>query len=426
MNSFTPYLTLLKTNIEFRRVWLSQIISNFGDWFGIIAVYTLILHYSDSEFLLGLVIVLKFLSFAILSPFAGYVADRFDRRTLMILCDFGRGAVVLCFLLVREPSMLWLVYFLTAMQMGFAAVFEPAKQASIPNITTKEELVNANIISNLSWSIIFTTGMGIGGLATAWLGTDIVFIINGLGYVFSTWFIFKATIPHKRDDETLKSLRNPIKGIYDGYKYIFSNQHILRPALSKGTITFFLGALVYMLILVSEEVLMMGSIGLGLLYAARGFGTAIGPVLIRRYGGNEKYWVAYMGAAMITSGFLYMIIGNISVIWIMVGLVFMSHCASGANWVMSTVLLQKRSPDAFRGRIFSSEWLLFTASHSFSVILASLIMEFDILTLRDAIQVFAAAQMCAGIVWLLIAGRSEKRWQRYTTIRSERNPEPGS
>lgn len=420
MNRLTPYLTLIKSNHQFRRVWLSQIVSNFGDWFGVLAVFTIVLHYSDSEFLLGLVIVTKFLAFAAVSPFAGYVADRFDRRMLMLLSDFGRGTVVLSFLFVRDPSLLWLVYVLTTMQMGFAAVFEPAKQASIPNITSGDELVRANILSNLSWSIIFTTGMGIGGLATAWLGTDWIFVINGTGYILSTGFIFRATIPHYRDHKTMSSLSNPIRGIIDGYRFIFDNPHILRPSLAKGTITFFLGALAYMLILVSEEILLMGSIGLGLLYASRGFGTAIGPVLVRRYFSEESRWVALMGASMITAGFFYMLLGSLEVIWLMVILVFLAHCGSGANWVMSTVLLQQRSPDAFRGRIFSSEWLLFTLSQAFSVTCVSLIMEFDVLTLQLAIRVYAAGLMVTGIIWLAVVARKEARWHRFMALQEQR------
>ncbi|MDI6400671.1 MFS transporter [Balneolaceae bacterium ANBcel3] len=418
MSRFAPYITLLKTNANFRRVWLSQIISNFGDWFGVIAVFTLVLEYSDSEFLLGLIVVSKFLSFAVFSPFAGYIADRFDRRLLMLLCDFGRGAVVLSFLFVRDPSMLWLVYVLTTSQMAFAAVFEPAKQASIPNITSDDELMKANIISNLSWSIIFTTGMGIGGLVTAWMGTDAVFIINGTGYILSTWFIFKAVIPHTRSRETMKSLKNPVAGIIEGYRFLFSKPHILRPALAKGTITFFLGALVYTLILVSEELLMMGSIGLGLLYSARGFGTAVGPVMVRRYFSNEDKWILYMGISMIYAGLMYIFVGLSGIIWIMVGLVFMAHCGSGANWVMSTVLLQKRSPDGFRGRIFSSEWLLFTLMQAVSVTGVSLVMEFGLLSLRTAILMYATGLIIAGMIWILLVYRFEKKIHETTTVES--------
>ncbi|MEX0684697.1 MAG: MFS transporter [Balneolales bacterium] len=412
MNNFRPYFNLLRNNHSFRGLWLSQIISNFGDWFGILAVYSLILQYSESEFLLGLVIVIKFLSYAFFSPLGGFIADRFDRRTLLILCDFGRGFIVLGFLLVNSEDLLWLVYMLTALQMMLSAVFEPAKQASIPNITKGDELMLANVISTMSWSVIFTTGMGIGGMATAYLGTDAVFVINAFSYIGSTWFVFKADIPHVRDKQLLDSLKNPFNGIMDGYRYMFSTGAILRPALAKGTISFILGGLVYMLILISEEVLLMGTIGLGILYAGRGVGTAVGPVLVRRFIKDDAKWVHTMGLAMVTTGLCYLIVGQTDALWLMVIFVILAHCGSGANWVMSTVILQKRSPDRLRGRIFSSEWLLFTVTQSISVLTASLILDYNLLTLQELMFIFSMLLVVTGVVWLLTVSRNEEHWQK--------------
>lgn len=406
--SENPYYQLVRNNANFRRVWFSQMVSNLGDWFGLLAVYALIIEFSGSELLLGLIIVIKMMSFAVFSPFAGYIADRFDRRMLMIVCDFGRGFAVLSFLFVREPEMLWLIYVMTAVQMMFAAVFEPAKQSSIPNITSPEELVRANILSNLSWSIIFTSGMGLGGLATAAFGTDAVFVMNGLGYILSTIYIFRATIPHVRDAETLETLKNPVKGITDGYRYLWRTGPVYRPAMAKGAMTIFMGGLVYMLILISDQVLLMGSAGLGLLYAARGAGTAVGPVLHRKFMLNDRRWVAGMGAMMTTAGLFYFGIGLTTSLWVMMALVFFSHIASGANWVSSTVLLQKRTPDTYRGRVFSAEFLLFTVAQSLSTLTVSLLLEFEIITLQTAILTFSAGLVLTGIVWLLTVAKSEK------------------
>ena len=156
-----------------------------------LAIYALIQQYTDSEILLGLVIVVKLMSFAVFSPFAGYLTDRFDRRQLMIWCDIGRAVVVVMLLLVQSADLVWLVYVLISLQMMMAAVFEPAKSSSIPNITTKDELMVANIISTLSWSVIFTTGMAIGGFATEYLGIKMVFILNGITYLVSASKYFK-------------------------------------------------------------------------------------------------------------------------------------------------------------------------------------------------------------------------------------------
>ena len=412
LDSIRPYIDLVSNNQNYRRLWLSQIISNFGDWFGILAVYALITKYSDSEFLLGLIIIVKMMSLASFSPFAGYITDRFDRRHLMILCDLLRGVIVLGLLLVVSYQTLWLAYVLTALQMMLSAVFEPAKTSSIPNVTTERELVNANVLSAASWSIIFTIGMGIGGLATAWLGTDLVFIINACSYALSALFIYRAVIPQKKMEETeRKRTRNPLTGIKEGFQYLFRTHKVLRPTLAKGCFTMFLGALTYMLILVSEDVLMMGSIGLGLLYSARGVGTGIGPVIGRRIFNQESDWVRAMGFCMIFAGVMYSVVGLTTSLGLMLLFVFIAHAASGANWVMSTVLLQRRTPDTFRGRIFSTEWLLFTLAQSASVMIASWILENNWLTIQQAMVVFALGLSMAGLIWHFTITQQEKVYQ---------------
>lgn len=404
-----PYIDLVGKNENYRRLWLAQIISNFGDWFGILAVYALIQNYSGSELLLGLIIVVKMLSLAASSPLAGFITDRFNRRQLMIICDIARGVLVLGLILITSRELLWLAYLITAIQMVFSAIFEPAKTSSIPNVTTPKELVNANILSAASWSIIFTTGMAFGGFATAYLGTDLVFIINAISYGISAIFIYRAVIPQiEMSDEEKRKNRNPLVGIFEGFRFLKNNGSVLRPALAKGTFTMCIGALVYMLIIVAEDVLLMGSVGLGILYAARGIGTGIGPVLGRRIFKKETGWIRAMGFFMIFCGLMYCITSWISSIVLMSIFVLLAHMASGSNWVMSTVLLQRRSPDLFRGRVFSTEWLLFTLAQSVSVTVAALILEYDWLTIRECMLMFAVLLILSGSFWLTKIAPREK------------------
>ncbi len=412
-NSFSPYINLLKNNHNYRRLWAAQAISNFGDWFGLLALYALIAKYSDSEFLLGLIIVVKMLSLALFSPIAGYITDRFNRRKLMIWCDVLRTLTILGILFVQSESTLWLAYVLTSAQMMVSAVFEPAKTASIPNVVAKEDLVNANIISTASWSIIFTSGMAIGGFATELLGIQTVLILDAFTYLFSGWFIYKAVIPQtEMSTQEKEKTKNPLDGIIEGAKYLVGNPHILRPSIAKGTSSAFLGGLVYMLIIISEEILMMGSIGLGLLYAARGFGTGIGPILGRRLFTDEKDWVMVMGGAIFTAGMMYLIVGFSNSIWLMIFFVLLAHTASGANWVKSTVLLQKRTIDTFRGRVFSTEWLLFTIMNSISVMIAALILEYQLVEIKNLMMIYGVLMGIAGITWSLTITKKEKVYQQ--------------
>jgi MFS family permease len=420
--SLKPYLDLVRTNDDYRRLWLAQVVSNFGDWFGLLAIYALIQQYSDSELLLGLIIVVKTLSLAFSSPFAGYITDRMNRRKLMIWCDIIRAVVVLGFLLIVSFQLLWLAYVLMAIQMVFSAIFEPAKTSSIPNVTTSDELVIANILSAASWSIIFTSAMAVGGFATAWLGADAVFLINSATYFISAIFIYRAVIPQtEMSREEKHRTKNPLTGIREGFQFLQDNPGVLRPTMAKGMFTSCIGALVYLLILIAEDILLMGSIGLGVLYAARGVGTGIGPVIGRRIFREEGTWVKAMGYCMIFGGLMYALLSGMeSLIWIAL-LVMAAHIASGANWVMSTVLLQRRAPDTFRGRVFSTEWLLFTLSQSISVTFAAIMLEFGFLSIRQAVLLFALLLVGIGIFWLLKIAPAEKM---YTLPEREREQKP--
>ena len=419
--AFTPFVELIKEYPSFRRLWIAQAISNFGDWFGLLALYALVQRYSDSEFLLGLVIVVKMLSLAFFSPIAGYLTDRFNRRILMIICDGGRALSLLLMLLVQQESLLWLAYGLTGFQMMLSAIFEPAKTASIPNVAPPERLVDANIISTATWSIIFTSGMAIGGFATEWIGVEGVFILDAFTYLVSAWFIYRAVIPQEaRRSNYVEGQKKPSfwedvrqnigTDIVLGIRYLRDNHQILRPAVAKGTSTIFLGGLVYMLVLVSDSILQMGSIGLGLLYAARGIGTGIGPIIARQYYTDERQWVVVMGASIALSGAMYLVVGLTQVWWMMFVFVLLAHAASGANWVTSTVLLQKRSEDNFRGRVFSTEWLLFTLGNSLSVVVASVLLEWQIVALQTLISLYAVGLMAAGLLWLATVANWERNW----------------
>lgn len=411
MHTFRPYLQLIRYNHNYRRLWLSQAIANFGDWFGMLAVYALIKQYTDSEILIGLIIVVKLSSFAVFSPFAGYLTDRFDRRNLMIWCDIGRAVVVLGLLLVNSAEFIWLVYVLISLQMMMAAVFEPAKSSSIPNITSKEELMIANIISTLSWSVIFTTGMAIGGFATEYLGIEMVFILNSITYIVSAWYIKRAHIPHLRTHEQLAAMTSAFSGIKKGIGFLKSNRHVLRPALAKGWIEVSLGALVYLLILVADDILIMGSVGLGLLYAARGMGTAIGPMIMRRFFPDERLWIKALGICMSLVGLGYFMMGFSNSLITMMALVLFAHAGSGANWVSSTVLIQKRTPDEYRGRVFSTEWLLLTLTESVSVMIAASLLHFNLLDISGALILFGVLLIIVGIIWNFTIARQETIWQ---------------
>ena len=198
------YGALLRGNRGFRFLWLGQVVSQMGDWFDTIAVYTIALRLTGSGRSVALIMVARFLPSVVMGPLSGVVADRFSRRSIMITADLLRAVVVLGFLLVRRPDQMWLVYVLTVLQLAFSAFFEPAKTAAIPSIVSDRELLSANAIASVTWSAMLTLGAAIGGFVAGWFGTDVAFILDSLTFVASAMLIARVRFPKRppRQSET--------------------------------------------------------------------------------------------------------------------------------------------------------------------------------------------------------------------------------
>src|SRR6202142_4123408 len=154
------YWRLVRGNANFRRLWTAQIVSEIGDWFYTIAVYTLLLQLTGKAQSVGLAITLQVLPQALVGPTAGVINDRLRRKKVMITADLLRAGIVACMMLARTAGSIWLVYpllFLETVMWGF---FEPARSAVIPTIVSAEEIVVANTLSATTWS--FTVGAGAG------------------------------------------------------------------------------------------------------------------------------------------------------------------------------------------------------------------------------------------------------------------------
>jgi len=397
--------------VNFRRLWLGNVVSLFGDWFNTIALYSLVLSLSGSEFALGAVFITKMLPMALASPIAGLIVDRLDRRKVMIASDLLRAVIVLGFLLIDEPGEVYWVYLITAAQVVVASVFQPAQSSSIPNLVSRHELVTANTILSATWSILLTIGAAVGGIAADVLGLKMVFIIDSLTYVVSAWFIFRTRIPQHTASMDIGGASGSFPGVrlvqratsdvLAGWQRMRERPQVGRMALAKATWGLAGGGLVYMLTLMGEEISPgRQAMAIGLLFAARGFGTGLGPVLARAWFRDTRVWPSLMGFCMVFSGIAYGVAGSLTFTFWVILPVVLAHTTSGANWVLSTVLLQERSEDRFRGRIFATEWLLFFLVDAASILVASLVLEFSGLSLSHVVSGFAVLQVLSGVWWL--------------------------
>jgi MFS family permease len=404
----TGYVDLLRNNVSFRRLWAGNVVSLFGDWFNTIALYSLILKLTGSEFALGFVFITKMLPWALAAPVAGVLVDRFDRRKLMIASDLIRAVVVLGFLLIDSREQVYIIYILIGLQVVIGSVFHPARTASIPNVTRPDELLTANTLMAATWSVVLAFGAAIGGFAAEALGLDAVFLIDSGSYLVSAFFIFRTTIPQStaakstaENTEADNVFKVAHADVMKGWRHIQGRPQIRRIALAKAAWALGGGASVYMLALLGDMLSPdRQAAAIGLLFAARGIGTGLGPVIGRAFFKNQRSWPVLLGVAISTSGIFYALVGSMPLTYLIAVPVMIAHAASGLNWVFSTVLLQERTKDEFRGRVFSTDWLFVMLADSVSILGASLVLESGLLELHDAVLVFGLIQVITGLIWL--------------------------
>lgn len=359
-----PYRALLRENRNYRLLWLGQIVSQLGDWFNSVAIYALLLELTGSATSVALMIIVQFLPMAVIGPVAGVVVDRMNRRRLMIAADILRGLAVLVLLVVRRPDQIWIVYTVMGMVVSLTAFFEPARTAAIPNLTTRSQLLTANALSSATWSAMLAIGAGVGGVVTAVLGRNAAFLVNAASFFMSAAVIartsFNADPPEVKRPAGWSSLTG-VGDLLEGLRYVRSDRHVAALMLVKAGWGMAGGVLLIMTVL-GERVFPVGgsaAAGIGVLYAARGVGAGIGPILARAWLGQQP---EEMRRAIAPSYFLVAVF-HLALSWsptllLASAALIGSHAAGSVLWVFSTVLLQMSVPDRFRGRVFSAELAL--------------------------------------------------------------------
>ena len=406
------YIGLLRSNGPYRRLFTANEISYIGDWFSMIALFLLAGEASDnSPLAIAGVLATRSFTFAPLEPLTGMLADRYPRKWLMVLGNVWSFIILVSALALGMLDSLESVYLLGMAMVVGRAISSNAESAYVPNICTKEELLSANALSSGGWSAAMGIGAGIGGLTISKYGIETALWIDSLTFLIAILLIL--SLPHGGPEKSIQRTFSPramLSEIVSGWSYILSVPSIRRVVLAKAMWASGGGAQVFLLILIGKEA-GFGDVaaGIGILYMARGFGSGFGPIVSRRFMANRMLIPYLLGGVLVISGAFYIAVAASEWTVIILVYVFISHAASGVNWVLSTTMLQQRSEDEWLGRVFGTDSLGITLTMGISTVAAGLILENGILSLRETIIATGALQILAGIFWILFATPSEKR-----------------
>ena len=355
----------MRGNANFRWLWSGQIVSLLGDWFNMIASVALVASLTESGLAVGGLFVLRMLAPFLTSPLAGVLADRYSRRSILIASDIARGFIVLGMLTVRSADLVWLLYVLTALQLGTSSFFFTARTAILPDIVEPRALGAANAITSATWSVMLAIGAALGGFTAGWLGVHAAFAIDA-----ATFFISALLVAQIRSAPPSSESRKPrVAGIlgqyWEGLRYLTNHPDILTIALHKTALTIFFGTTFRVVqAAVADRVFPLGQqggIAMGLMFAAAGVGTGVGPLAVRYFLGDTEWrlrW-AIVGGYLV-GGLGLLVSAQLSNLEIMIAGAFLAGFGNGILWVFSSQLLLQLVDATVRGRVFGTEFAMFT------------------------------------------------------------------
>jgi len=376
--TISDYWKLLRTNRNYRLLWTSQIISEIGDWFFTLALYNLLLDFTGKAESIGFAFVLQVLPQCLTAPAAGVLNDRISRRKVMIMADLCRAAIIACMLFVRSPDMLPLLYVLLFLETVMWGLFEPARAAVVPNITTGDEIFVGNALSSTTWSFNFAMGFTVGGVALALIGREAVFAIDACSFVLSALLVRRMSFPepHTEGHAPLhwRDLLD-FKPIAEGIRYVKQDGRMFATLFVKSGNSIIASNWVLLTMLgrdrfavnwLGVEPERAAALGVSLLMGCRGIGALTGPILQGYIAGRNQTRQRYaILVGFVLASFGYFLLSQAPNLTMACIAVIIAHLGSTITWVGSTILLQLNTDDKFRGRVFSAEF-------GFAVIIMSL------------------------------------------------------
>ena len=349
---------------DFRNLWIGLGLSSLGDWMGLLALTALANASADSyagkNYAIATVLFLRVLPALVMGPVAGYVADRLDRRVVLIWGDAVRGML---FLTIPIVGRLWWIFVVTVLVEAVSLVWGPAKDATVPNLVPRHRLEAANQVSlATTYGSALPAAAIFSGLTLVdkfyrhvfdWFGggpVDLALYFNALSFVVSALVIARLKhIPRGPADVAAEGTVFTV--VVDGWKYVATTP--LVRGLVIGIIgAFAAGGVVIGLARTFVSDLGGGDSGYGLLFgtvfAGLGLGMWRGPRLLHRLSRRRLF-----GIALTLTGLLLFPLALVQQLPVVVGLTAVLGFFAGVGWITGNTMLGLEVPDKIRGRTFA-------------------------------------------------------------------------
>ena len=348
-------------NRDFLLLWQGQLVSMLGSQAFSVAMIFWIKRQTDSASLLGLGMLSQWVPAILLGPFGGTLADRMSRRQILILADLVRGvaAIALAALVLMVPgrsgTILAGLLILSAIMGVCDAFFRPAISASIPDLVPEAEVTRANSANRLTLDISTFLGQGTGGVLFRLIGPGILFLVDGITYLFSAAAEFFIRLPPPPPVLKKSSWREAGGDFWRelklGLHYVSSRKGLRYILFLAPLDSFFMITIVVLLPFFVEDFLHVRPDWYGFLVAAFGGGSVLGSIVagMTKATGQRRTW-AYL-TFTVGFGVAAIGLGLAHSPWIAMAWIFGAGVMSGFNTIQVLSLAQLTTPSELRGRV---------------------------------------------------------------------------
>ncbi|MEY2590418.1 MAG: hypothetical protein QOJ67_2402 [Acidimicrobiaceae bacterium] len=366
---------------QFFRLWIAQVVSSLGDWLGFLAITILAANVGGGAggAAVGLVMSARIIPGFFLSPVAGVMIDRWDRKKIMVICDLGRAGVIICLPFVKSVGGLVLASFV--LEIG-TLLWSPAKEATVPNLVPTDRLTSANSLSLAAaygtfpvaavlFALLAQLAKALGGFdALGFFSTDqeaLAFYVDGFTFVLSAVLISSLTLSgsdrrgrpkEKREDGDKRiDFAQTFRELKEGWHFIFVNPVVRSVNLGLATGLIGAGMVVPLGSIFSRDVLGAGAAGYGVFITALGFGVAAGVLLLSVTQKRLPKVQIFELSLFVAGGSMIFAASMSSLSLAVIGVAVLGICG-GSVYVVGFTLLHENVDDELRGRIFSALYTL--------------------------------------------------------------------
>ena len=355
------FFSLLRNNSNYRNTWIGQVVSEIGDHFNNIAVFSLAVATTKSGLVVSGVMLARAIPAMVAGPLAGVLLDRFDRKRIMIASDLLRAAVAMAFILTVDHHDTWLLYVLSALLMAASPFFTSGRSAILPAIATEEELHTANSLTQTTQWTTLTIGTFLGGASVMQFGYKWAFAGNSLSFLISAFCISRLFVAGARGFRSSKALTEnevvrPWHEYTEGLRYMRSVPLIFGLAMVNVGWATGGGAAQILFSVFGEIVFNRGPAGLGLVWGFAGIGLLAGGALAYTIGERLNFtnYKRSIAICYVVHGGSYILFSQMRNFgWALV-FIALSRAGVGFSSVMNMSQLLRHVPDEFRGRVFAT------------------------------------------------------------------------